>query len=104
MATADGAAQQLAELLSAPLEHVVVAVGRGIGEAQAALAEHSIEIQRQMDEHPLLSQYGLSATWFQIPTSELQLKIAVSIQGVEQPPAGSPVLGQLPTRVWVQPA
>jgi len=79
----NGAAGEVAELLSVPLEQLVTALGRGIGEAQSALDLHSIEIQRLIDEDPVLSQYGLQATWYQIPSTQLELKIAVAVQ---QPP------------------
>jgi len=79
----NGAAGEVAELLSVPLEQLVTALGRGIGEAQSALDLHSIEIQRLIDEDPVLSQYGLHATWYQIPSTQLELKIAVAVQ---QPP------------------
>lgn len=84
------AASQIADLLSAPLEQVIVALASGIGRSQAELDRHSIETQRRIDEDPVLAQYGLEATWYQIPRTELELKIAVALQsaGAETAPTG----------------
>ena len=76
----NGEAQQLAELISAPLEELLVSLGSGIGRSQAELDRHSIETQRRIDEDPVLGQYGLQATWYQIPTADLELKIAVAME------------------------
>src|SRR2546430_5151587 len=89
--------QQVAELLSVPLEQLLSALGRGIGEAQSALDRHSIEIQHLIDTDPVLGQYGLQATWYQIPSTELDLRIAIA---VEQPAAPA---GPAPPRLWAQP-
>jgi hypothetical protein len=101
------AANQLADLISAPLEQLLVALGSGIGRSQAELDRHSIETQRRIDEDAVLAQYGLQATWYQIPSAELELKIAVAMQQPatpeEQPEliAGQPMAP--PPRLWVQP-
>jgi hypothetical protein len=108
----NGPAAEVAELLSVPLEQLVTALGRGIGEAQSALDLHSIDIQRQIDEDPVLAQYGLQATWYQIPSTQLELKVAVAAQ--EPPrPAGAPpgpVIHRIGgverpalPRIWAQP-
>jgi hypothetical protein len=101
-------ADQIAELLSVPLEQLLTALGRGIGAAQAALDRHSIEIQQLVDSDPVLGQYGLQASWYQIPTTQLELKIAVAL---EQPADTTPVTEIDPTlgllrplpRLWAQP-
>jgi hypothetical protein len=101
--------QQLGDLLATPLEELLVALGEGIGRSQAALDRHSIETQRLIDEDPVLAQYGIEATWYQIPSTQLDLKVAVQMEHVAagaQPSPGTdvlrPALGQLP-RLWVQP-
>jgi hypothetical protein len=116
----EDAAERLSDLISAPLEELIVALGSGIGRSQAELDRHSIETQRRIDEDPTLAQYGLSATWYQIPRTELELRIAVGMQGQEPvgeqeevtpaPPPGAPVtefvagrvLPAVP-RLWVEP-
>jgi hypothetical protein len=101
---ADDAAGQIADLISVPVEELLVALGSGIGRAQAELDRHSIATQTLIDEDPVLSQYGLQATWYQIPRSELELKVAVAMG---RPPATAPTLvagipRPLP-KLWVQP-
>jgi hypothetical protein len=108
----NGPAAEVAELLSVPLEQLVTALGRGIGEAQSALDLHSIDIQRRIDEDPVLAQYGLQATWYQIPSTQLELKVAVVAQEPPRPPqapTGPPIelvagveRPALP-RLWAQP-
>jgi hypothetical protein len=90
-------ADQIAELLSVPLEQLLSALGRGIGEAQSALDRHSIEIQQLIDSDPVLGQYGLHATWYQIPSTDLELRIAVAVE------AQSDTDGTTLPRLWAQP-
>ena len=100
------AAEQIADLISTPLEELLVALGSGIGRSQAALDRHSIEIQRLIAEDPVLSQYGLEATWYQIPTTQLELKIAVAIEQPASPPTPPSSTGGLFTKlpvIWAQP-
>jgi hypothetical protein len=101
--TNDTTAQQVADLLSTPMEQMLVALGAGIGQAQVELDRHSIEIQKQILEDPLLSQYGLEATWYQIPKTDLELKIAIAMEKQEQ---SVPIGGVKPKpvlRIWAQP-
>jgi hypothetical protein len=101
------AADQIAELLSVPLEQLLTALGRGIGQAQAALDRHSIEIQQLIDSDPVLGQYGLMSSWYHIPSTELDLKIAVALeQPATQAPlsvGGDPGLARPLPRLWAQP-
>jgi hypothetical protein len=113
----NGEAQRIAELISTPLEELIASLGAGIGRSQSELDRHSLEIQRLIDEDPVLSRYGLEATWYQIPTTDLELKIAVTMQAQTRPavpeaPSGRPtvetelragrILPKLP-RLWIQP-
>lgn len=114
MPNGSSAASEVAELLSVPLEEILVSLGRGIGAAQSALDRHSIEIQRQIDEDPVLGQYGLQATWYQLPSTQVELKVAVAAQqpaqataqGEAAPPADAVPL-PLPVRplppIYIQP-
>ena len=97
--------------MSAPLEELIVSLGEGIGRSQAALDRYSIETQRMIDEDPVLAQYGLDATWFQMPSAQLELKVAVHMENTvaasdprPQPEMEllRPELGRLP-RLWLQP-
>ena len=49
---------QIAEILSAPLEELIVSLGSGIGRAQAELDRHSISTQERILGDPMLAQYG----------------------------------------------
>jgi hypothetical protein len=101
-------AQQIADLVSAPLEALLVALGSGIGRSQAELDRHSIDTQRLIDEDPVLSQYGLQATWYQIPRTELELKIAVAMERAQATGPALPATPALPSgaflpRLFAQP-
>jgi len=100
----DAAAAQIADLVSAPVEELLVALGSGIGRAQAELDRHSIETQSRIDEDPVLAQYGLQATWYQIPRTELELKVAVAMGRQETTTRGlvAGVARPLP-KLWAQP-
>lgn len=78
MATTDPLANAV-EAFSAPIENVIIALGQGIAQAQQALDQNSIKTQEQIDSDPLLSQFGLQATWYQFPTVNMQLKMSLSI-------------------------
>src|SRR5271154_216524 len=67
------------ETFSAPIENVIIALGQGIAEAQKALDNNSIAVQQSIDTDPVLSQYGLQATWYQFPTVTMQIKMSMSI-------------------------
>lgn len=90
MPNGSSAASEVAELLSVPLEEILVSLGRGIGAAQSALDRHSIDIQRQIDEDPVLGQYGLQATWYQLPSTQVELKVAVVAQQPAEAQAAPP--------------
>jgi hypothetical protein len=78
------------ETFSAPIESVIIALGQGIAQAQQALDLNSISTQEKIDTDPVLSQYGLQATWYQFPTVNMQLKISLSITQDQAPaPASS---------------
>jgi hypothetical protein len=97
-------AGRVGDLLSAPLEELLIALGSGIGQSQAELDRHSIEIQRLIDEDATLAQYGLEATWYQIPRTEVEVKVAVAMERQTRSTAGElPDAGPPRARLWVQP-
>lgn len=65
----------------APIEDMLTATGRGIAQAQKAMDMASIEIQKEIDATEALAGTGIQATWYAIPEVELNLKIALSIEG-----------------------
>jgi hypothetical protein len=93
MATPITALDNAVEQFSAPIESVIIALGQGIAEAQKALDKNSIATQEAIDSDPVLSQYGLQATWYQFPTVSLQLKMSLTItqdQTQSSPSSASP--------------
>jgi hypothetical protein len=83
---------QLADLISVPMEELLVAVGAGIGRAQSEMNRYSIQTQQEIDEDPVLGQHGLQATWYQIPTTDLELRVAVTMESARRPPEVPPPL------------
>jgi hypothetical protein len=82
---------RIAELLSAPMEAVVVALGVGVARAQRELDRFSIETQREINEDPMLSELGLQASWYQMPRAEFELTTAIALdeqEPAERTPAG----------------
>jgi len=67
------------ETFAAPIESLIIALGQGLAQAQQALDMNSIQTQEAIDTDPVLSQYGLQATWYQFPTVNMQLKLSLSI-------------------------
>jgi len=78
MATTDPLANAV-ETFSAPIESLIIALGQGISQAQQAMDLNSISTQEAIDSNPVLSQYGLQATWYQFPSVNMQLKMSLSV-------------------------
>jgi hypothetical protein len=97
------------ETFSAPIEHLIVALGQGLAEAQRALDLSSLQTQEALDTDPQTAQLGLQATWYQFPRVDLELKLAVSmVQSAAASPAGAsarvdPRLLRASTRLVAQP-
>jgi hypothetical protein len=109
---ADNPLETAVETFSAPIESVIVALGRGIAEAQAALDQNSIKTQEALDTDPVLSHFGLQATWYQFPRVDLQLKLALTVteERTATPQAGPTAVGPIarlalarPVRLVAQP-
>ena len=82
--------RRIADLISAPIEQVIVALGTAIGKAQQELDRFAIDTQRQINQDPLLSENGLQATFYQIPRTELELTTAIAFEEESSPaPRGS---------------
>jgi hypothetical protein len=83
------------EVFSAPIEGVILALGKGIGEAQTELDRNSVAAQELIDADPVLSQYGIQATWYQMPRADLQLRLALTVaeegQTTTQPTLNTPL-------------
>jgi hypothetical protein len=72
--------QRPLDLLSSPMQAVITALGVGIAQAQRELDRYAIETQREINEDPLLSEYGLRATWYQMPRTDLELTTAIAME------------------------
>jgi len=78
--------RQIADLLSAPMEEVIAALGTGIARAQRELDRYAIDAQREIDQDPVLSEAGLQATFYQIPRAELELTISIAMEENKKTP------------------
>ena len=76
------------ETFAAPIEHLIIALGQGISQAQQAMDLNAIQTQEKIDTDPVLAQYGLQATWYQFPSVNMQLKLSLSI-AQDQAPSGT---------------
>jgi hypothetical protein len=72
--------EKIADLLSAPMEAVIVALGVSIARAQQELDRHSMDTQREINEDPQLADIGLQAPWYQMPKVELELTMAIAME------------------------
>jgi hypothetical protein len=88
---ADNPLAKFVEVFSSPIESVIVALGKGIAEAQTALDQNSVKTQEAIDADPVLSRQGVQATWYQFPRVDLRLKLALTV--VEEAPASSAAKG-----------
>src|SRR5438034_52210 len=86
--------QRISDLLSAPMEQIIVSLGTGIARAQRELDRYSLQSQREIAEDPLLSESGLQPTFYQIPAAELELTMAIALE--EQPPTATRSLAAAP--------
>ncbi len=75
------AVQRVSDMLSAPMEQVITSLGTGIARAQRELDRYAIESQREINQDPLLVEAGLQATFYQIPKAELELTMAIALEG-----------------------
>lgn len=72
--------RRVADLLSAPMEQVIVAIGTAIGRAQRELDRFAIQTQREINEDPTLVENGIQPTFYQIPRAELELTTAIVLE------------------------
>ena len=78
MATTDPLATAV-ETFAAPIEGLIIALGQGLAQAQQGLDQNSIQTQEAIDTNPMMSQYGLQATWYQFPRVDLELKLSITV-------------------------
>lgn len=61
------------------LSEMMIAIGRGVAEAQHELDLSSIAIQNYIDANDNLRNYGLSATWYVMPETTFQMKVNYAV-------------------------
>lgn len=90
---------QFSELLSNPLGELIASIGKGVGEAQAALDEGSLSQTLEMyrvgteDEEKqlkLLREIGYQPTFYTIPETECEAQVSLSL-GVSGTKQHSPI-------------
>lgn len=57
------------------LSDMICEIGSGIARAQAELDLSSMNVQNEIFSNPLLSSYGLNATWYAMPQIDFNLKM-----------------------------
>ncbi|MCU0987979.1 MAG: hypothetical protein MUC89_24195 [Acetobacteraceae bacterium] len=73
-------ADEIEEVLLRPLGDVLAKVGEGVAQAQRAMDLNSLATQTLIDNDPVLSEYGLQATWYHMPEVTLELKMSLSLR------------------------
>ena len=71
---------QIDDVLISPLEQLLFQVGRGVAKAQQELDIHSLQTQALLENDPVLSEFGLQATWYHMPEVELEMKMALTLR------------------------
>jgi hypothetical protein len=71
---------QIDEVLISPLEQIIARIGQGMADAQRALDLNSIATQTQIENDPALREFGLEATWYHMPETEVELKLALNFR------------------------
>lgn len=73
-------ADEIEEVLLRPLGDVLAKVGEGVAQAQRAMDLNSLATQTLIDNDPVLSEYGLQATWYHMPEVTLELKMSLTLK------------------------
>jgi hypothetical protein len=71
---------EIDEVLLRPLGDVLAKVGEGVAQAQRAMDLNSLATQTLIDNDPVLSEYGLQATWYHMPEVTLELKMSLTLK------------------------
>jgi len=71
---------QIDDVLISPLERVISRIGQGLADAQRAMDLNSIALQSQIENDPALRESGIEATWYHMPETEVELKLALNFR------------------------
>jgi hypothetical protein len=78
------ASTQIEDVLIDPLERVLSLVGQGVANAQRAMDLNSVATQTLLVNDPVLKELGLEATWYHMPTVEVELRLSLSLRREDQ--------------------
>lgn len=81
---ANTASTQIEDVLIDPLERVLSLVGQGVANAQRAMDLNSVATQTLLANDPVLKELGLEATWYHMPTVEVELRLSLSLRREDQ--------------------
>lgn len=81
---ANTASTQIEDILIDPLERVLSLVGQGVANAQRAMDLNSVATQTLLANDPVLKELGLEATWYHMPTVEVELRLSLSLRREDQ--------------------
>jgi hypothetical protein len=81
---ANTASTQIEDILIDPLERVLSLVGQGVANAQRAMDLNSVATQTLLANDPVLKELGLEATWYHMPTVEIELRLSLSLRREDQ--------------------
>jgi hypothetical protein len=81
---ANTASTQIEDILIDPLERVLSLVGQGVANAQRAMDLNSVATQTLLANDPALKELGLEATWYHMPTVEIELRLSLSLRREDQ--------------------
>jgi hypothetical protein len=104
------------DILSEPLGSLIAAIGKGVGEAQAALDQGSLsqtlEIYREDSSRPpeernmieLMRSIGYQPTFYALPETEVEAQVSLSFNANSSPDALNRNNGLARTKVYAMPA
>ena len=75
---------KIVEVLIEPLSKVLAYTGKAVAEAQLALDRNSINTQILIENHEVLKNFDLRATWYHMPEVNLELKMSLSVELQEE--------------------
>mgnify|MGYP001105404356 CR=1 FL=1 len=84
--------QVVTDTLIVSLEDLMKRIGLAISETQAELDRKSASMQTVIENDELLRKYGLQATWYQMPSIELEIKMALSMHVEKRGAIENPVM------------
>lgn len=82
--------QLIEDTLSGSLDDILFAVGKGIAEAQSLLDQNSLATQVMIDNNATLSEWGIQASWYHIPETTIEVRLALSVHWEEVKREGEP--------------